>query len=1028
MDDLFRFVVIRPSQKKLPVFVLRLAFETSPLIIDLLQAREGENPREEMIRVAREFQEGEDFIGSPDDLSLVDSLAEFREISKGEKQIDIEGLEQHVFDVFHEGAGDLRIRQDFQDHKRRLSDSIIAVKVSPADNPELLTELSDLIRILDLLERISFREDALAIPGAVDAVLSESLILPSILFPLPPESAVADEQDEDPDEVARRIEIESLHDKASGLRRAINQLLATTPGDLRRTPTESELVVRGPGEEPELSRLTPSRSAPNFMKRLSFRLAPWTSHRAAASILTQTDTSSESRLIRPKVVERMDPEIIRLIAETGVDLSDTPVTEVLTRVEAELKTVGNRLAEIESVSTTSTIVRVGSRFVPAGSPLPAFNPVITIPDGPDVPETVGHVKPAGVGNLLIVRQQIKRYEAGEISYIGNTLQGERIKRSTRRLRRTEESFTLITERTEEEERNLQSTDRFELMEESMKTIQQDESYNIGASVSAGYGPYLQVNSNFGYSSATSVTDTAKKAFTFAQDVTKRSVSRISQRVRKEETVRTIQEFEETNEHQLDNVDGDGHIIGIYQWIDKIYNAQIYDFGLRWMFDFMVPEPAVFLIRAIESKVVETENLEAPEPFTASPENINETNYRGFIQKYRVTGAEPPLPVTTTVSVAFDASAENADPPYFTKSERVELPSGYHAWQAHAVVSSVIWVKVNGEDTTELATLRLNVGGNSWLRKDTDKVSHTFTLSEERESIAVSMTSVYLANYAINIGIECKRDHRIYEKWQIETHEAIMQGYLMMQADYEEKLAAASVQQGIEIEGRNPIENRLIERAELKKQCISLLTAQHFDMFSAILESQGTFPRINFDKATAEGRYIRFFEQAFEWENMTYVYYPYFWGRKSKWLDRILARDIDPVHAEFLKSGYARVVAPVRPGFESAVAHFLDTGEVWEGGDLPTIGNPLYVEVLDEIKERLQAPGEEIPVGDPWEVRLPTTLVRLKPENSLPEWEEDEDGNWYPVVTGSNGENEPGTGENEDDGDIGDDENGGEDEP
>ena len=178
----------------------------------------------------------------------------------------------------------------------------------------------------------------------------------------------------------------------------------------------------------------------------------------------------------------------------------------------------------------------------------------------------------------------------------------------------------------------------------------------------------------------------------------------------------------------------------------------------------------------------------------------------------------------------------------------------------------------------------------------------------------------------------------------------------------------------------------------------MLTAQHFDLFSSILDSPGTFPRIDFDEANAEGRYIRFFEQAFEWENMTYVFYPYFWGRKSKWLERILWRDIDPVHAEFLKSGAARVVAPVRPGFDSAVLHFLDTGEIWDGGDLPDIGNPLYVDILEEIKERLKAPGDEIPVFEPWDVRLPTTLVRLRPDSSLPQWEKDEEGNWHVVET------------------------------
>ena len=36
---------------------------------------------------------------------------------------------------------------------------------------------------------------------------------------------------------------------------------------------------------------------------------------------------------------------------------------------------------------------------------------------------------------------------------------------------------------------------------------------------------------------------------------------------------------------------------------------------------------------------------------------------------------------------------------------------------------------------------------------------------------------------------------------------------------------------------------------------------------------------------------------------------------------------------------------------------METGNVRDGGDLPTIGFPVYVEMLDDVKERLQAYGE-----------------------------------------------------------------------
>lgn len=70
-------------------------------------------------------------------------------------------------------------------------------------------------------------------------------------------------------------------------------------------------------------------------------------------------------------------------------------------------------------------------------------------------------------------------------------------------------------------------------------------------------------------------------------------------------------------------------------------------------------------------------------------------------------------------------------------------------------------------------------------------------------------------------------------------------------------------------------------------------------------------------ALADGTRIRFFEHAFEWDQMQYVFYPYFWARPGGWADRFHARNMDPFLEEFLKAGYARVVVPVRPGFEAA---------------------------------------------------------------------------------------------------------------
>jgi hypothetical protein len=133
-------------------------------------------------------------------------------------------------------------------------------------------------------------------------------------------------------------------------------------------------------------------------------------------------------------------------------------------------------------------------------------------------------------------------------------------------------------------------------------------------------------------------------------------------------------------------------------------------------------------------------------------------------------------------------------------------------------------------------------------------------------------------------------------------------------------------------------------------------------------------------------YVRFFEQAFEWEHLVYFFYPYFWGWKPAWHNRMLLDDIDPEFADFLRAGAARVVFPVRPGFEAAVIHYLETGEIWNGGPPPDISDSTYVPIVKEIQEAQGAPGDEVPTGEPWLVRLPTTLVKLRADDALPAWQ------------------------------------------
>jgi hypothetical protein len=73
---------------------------------------------------------------------------------------------------------------------------------------------------------------------------------------------------------------------------------------------------------------------------------------------------------------------------------------------------------------------------------------------------------------------------------------------------------------------------------------------------------------------------------------------------------------------------------------------------------------------------------------------------------------------------------------------------------------------------------------------------------------------------------------------------------------------------------------------------------------------------------------------------------------------------------------ARIIVTVKPGFEDAVQFFLSTGKIWNGGEVPMIGDPMYMSIVDEMR---QPTGE--PQGKYWITRIPTTLTILQDKST-----------------------------------------------
>jgi hypothetical protein len=317
---------------------------------------------------------------------------------------------------------------------------------------------------------------------------------------------------------------------------------------------------------------------------------------------------------------------------------------------------------------------------------------------------------------------------------------------------------------------------------------------------------------------------------------------------------------------------------------------------------------------------------------------------------------------------------------------IHVPDGFHAISGYVQRTNLHWANALPD-----RALEVYVGENTFLRfgpSAIDSLNSSFTMSAETGDIPVTLNTFgNTAQFNYAVGINCRRTDDAYNGWQLKTHAAIMAGYQRQLADYQDKLGryTAAVRAQLAQSG-GLARDSSVQRDELKKAFLFLLLGEHPAAYLPTprppMPPYAMLP--NPLAVKKWGAMVAFFERAFEWENLMYTFYPYFWGRPSRWTEMVLTQDADAEFEAFMKAGAARIVVAVRPGFEAALAHYQETGDVWLGEEMPDIYSDDYVSIIAEIKAANLAPGQEVCV-DHWQVTLPTTLVMLKDDEVLPAW-------------------------------------------
>ncbi len=302
------------------------------------------------------------------------------------------------------------------------------------------------------------------------------------------------------------------------------------------------------------------------------------------------------------------------------------------------------------------------------------------------------------------------------------------------------------------------------------------------------------------------------------------------------------------------------------------------------------------------------------------------------------------------------------------------------------------IRINNKIQTKKFDAKLNPQEDVYFSSFFDINDDPFSVSSTKGNmLPISVSGMAFKDVQLQGTIQMRLINTVKQNWQVDIYKLLddaREEVIDLQKltdEFSEPLNTNSSDTKEDSTTINPQFNRQIEQRELKRLAIEMLTSPFGKtMGGKFYEPKGPTCNLNDDTTyqiphikqdndlNSYGATVKFFEQAFDWDIMSYIFYPYYWADKCNWRDLIRTNDGDPLFQSFLRSGMSRVVVPVTLGFEEAVTYYINSGEVWNGNKLVVDSDSdIYVSIVDEMT------ASKGIVEDEWETRVPTSLTLIQ---------------------------------------------------
>ncbi len=575
-------------------------------------------------------------------------------------------------------------------------------------------------------------------------------------------------------------------------------------------------------------------------------------------------------------------------------------------------------------------------------------------------------------------------ERGELIYSVPLSPGEEVNISHREWASTSEEFSRIVTDYMESFSEEGVTEKSDIAQSSASQEQHSSGFNTGVTASGGYGP-VTITASMGYSAASSSAQTELAARVHSTTVTRKASARTRQEHKTSFRVASAAGTEDQQVRKLKNPFTDRATrVDYYQLVRK-WRVDLYRYGVRLTYDVTIPEPGSDILARIQEiqalkgvleRGFDYEDEEEPwAKFDLEPDEITRANYVAKAALYDAVVSPPPpetleIPVYKTQVISGEAGSDSTQVFKFIPFG-IEVPDDYEVESFELLDWPWDWGPPEDSGPPE--------DHPNWLPA-INPPEQLEQLKGASGKLSIVVSSKGILSYAVIMTVVARLKDEAFEAWRLKTRNELREA---AKARYEERrqyLKQRLESLTAEIGAEDPLSLRKIEREEVMKATLRWLFGPDFVLVPPGLPEEGLYLDVGeggsiasneiFTKVAAHGEVIKFLHHAIEWENMLYILYPYFWS--GKWDLKKYLNHPDPMHRVFLKSGAARVVLTIRPGFETEFVSFMEQASF---NELPD--GDSYLTIAQEMQNYARTNYPGIRPANPTEGARPLLTPRQR---------------------------------------------------